>query len=197
MIHEIGVEVQAFLAAKGFPYEIVDGPEDTTTATWGRSRIVIEHATDAFGPPRSQGGTAPRRRTARCGYKATIYAQSDVAGPQPFEHRRLCELMRDQFLVAMDYVASTRQNDWAPTSGQFITPPDLVGSEAQGGAVYELAFTFDRGIQDVTWAGATAPTYTLAGGTVKSTTKAFATGTTLAGADPSQAPASAEKSCGP
>lgn len=197
MIHEIAIEVAAILASKGVPFDVLDGPEDTTTATWGRERIVINHAPDTFGPVLSQRANPRQRRTVHANYKATIYAQEPVSGAQPFEHRRRCELARDMFLIAMDYVASARRNAWLPTSGQFVDPPDLDASEVNGGAVYELAFTFDRGVADVTWAGAAKTEFSLIAGTVHSTTKAFSTGDVNNATDTTTAPVGAETSCGP
>lgn len=166
MIREIGVELQAYLRAKGFPFAVVDGPEPTKTVTWGRERIVIEHGdgTDSFGPPVSQSINPKVRRTRTPSYKLTIYAKSAKSGATVFEHKRRAEQVLDAVLVGMDYVARapTRRSRWNPVAGRFITPVDLEGSEIPGGAAYELAFTFDRAVMEKTWAGTAAAEFTIA-----------------------------------
>jgi hypothetical protein len=196
MMHEIGLELSAELAAKGCPYSVIDGPENFGTVTWGRPRIVIEHDDDAFSFVRSQRPNPKQRHTVRCGYKLTIYAQSTKSGAQWFEHLRLAEHVRDMVLVAMDRVAAARKNEWEPKSGKFITPDDLTGAEIAAGAVYQIAFTFDRGVQDVTWAGAAKPETTLGVGGMRSTTKVSRSFETDDDGNTTTAPASAETSCG-
>jgi len=160
VIHDIGLALQVRLRAAGCPVAVVDGPEPTTTATRGRERIVIEHAdSDSFVPTRSQRPNPVHRLNRSVGAKITIYAQSPRAGALDFEHRRRAEHILDLVLVALGDEAgsSAIYNVWAPQSGQFITPPDLEGSERRGGAVYELAVTFERAVKVQTWAGDIAP----------------------------------------
>lgn len=160
MIHEIGVELAAALKAKGYAAVVVDGPEATGSTSFARERIVIEHdadGTDKFGPALSQHKNPKQRMTRGIAAKLTIYAQTTTAGAMPFEHRRRAEHILDMVLVAMDGVAIARKNKWTPTGGKFVTPPDLAGSDAFAGASYALTFTFDRGVFDATWAGASRP----------------------------------------
>ncbi len=165
MIHEIGLELGARLAEQGVPLPVVDGPENPSTM-WGRERIVIEHAegNDAYGGPRSQRIAPKHRYTRSVPYKITIFVKSGRAGAALFEHKRRAELALDKVLCAMDYVAAVRKNHWEPTSGKFITPADLAGSENPGGAVYELSFTFDRAVIDRNWANAEGDTFTITEG---------------------------------
>lgn len=160
MIHEIGRELLARLQANGDPLQVVDGPEPTATAAWGRERIVIEHdadGTDSFGAPRGLHTNAKHRYTATEACKLTIYARSAVSGATVFEHRERAKKLRDDVMVAMDLVAATRRNRWHPGTGRFVTPPDLEGSEKPGGAVYELKFTFEQPVEVRTFAGAARP----------------------------------------
>jgi len=201
MIREIGLELQAQLRAQGVPIDVVTGPEASTTSTWGRERIVIEYdtdATDSFGPPRLNGRNPRHRHLADEACKITIYVQSSVAGPNVFEHRRRAKHARDAVISALDHVAAAtgRMNRWKPIAGRFITPASLAANDKPGGAVYELKFTFDRAIEDRTWAGATNAEATLASGTIHSTTRV----SRAQGADDddneSTPPATAELACG-
>lgn len=160
MIHEIGVELNAALGAKGCPFGVIDGPEFRETTTFGRERIVIEHdpAGDSY-TPRQQTDTNPRtRRTRNIGVKVTIFAQNPSKGSQYFEHVRRAEHVLDMVLIALDVIVVARRNRVSFKSGKFVYPADLKDSETPGGAKYELLLTIDRGVADRTWAGAALPT---------------------------------------
>lgn len=172
MMHEIGVELAARFAATKTPIPVVDGPEQTKTATWGRERVVIERSgSDSFDASRSQHINPKHRRTRTVGGKITIYAQSPLSGATNFEHERRAEAILDQVLVGLDYVAAARKNRWSPSRGQFVAPEHIKESERRGGAVYELQFTFDRAVIDRTWANEIRPEFTLGAGKLTSTTR--------------------------
>jgi hypothetical protein len=164
VIHEIGVELQAKLQANGTPLPVVDGPEPTTTTTWGRERIVIEYDTsgsDTFGDPHGHSTNPKKRFSATEACKATIYARSQETGASVFEHRRRAKKVRDDVLVALELVARQDRNRFRAVAGRFLAPPDLEKSERPGGAVYELRFTYERPIVAATFAGAKKPEATL------------------------------------
>ncbi len=164
MIREIGRELEQFLRAKGCPLPVVDGPEATGTTTWGRQRIVIQYdGEDAITRPTTQSLNPKLYYIINYGAKLTIYAQSRNAGAKLFEHRRVALQARDLLLVALDRVAAARSNSWVPKGGRFIVPEDLKDSEVQAGAVYEISFTFDRGVEDRTWDGEKYPEGSAAG----------------------------------
>ncbi len=163
MIHEIGLELVAKLKVQKCPViTVVDGPEVVKTTTFGKERIVLEHdeGGDSFGGARGATRNPNQRFTRTMGMKLTIYAQSVGAGAMPFEHRRRAEHILDLVLVAMDEIAKARANAWEPKGGKFVVPDDLAGSEVIGGAVYELSFSFDRGVSKRTWEGAKRPEIT-------------------------------------
>lgn len=161
MLHEIGVQLEAALVAKGLSFKVYDGPEIRKTATFARERVVIEHdmqAGDTFGS-RHRADTNPRTRMTRAiGTKLTIYAQHPAPGSSYWEHKRRAEHVLDLVLIALDVIAKERANIFAPKSGKFVFPDDLKASETPGGAVYELFFTFDRGVADRKWDGTAQPT---------------------------------------
>ena len=163
MIHDIGCAVAAQIKSKGCPFEVVDGPEFRKTNTFARERIVIEQdpAGDSF-TARHQADKNPRTRLTRnTGIKLTIYAQEPSKGANYFEHRERAEHVLDMVLCAIDIVRTESKNLVVFKSGKFIYPEDLQTSETPGGAIYELLFTFDRGVADRTWAGAGLPTATI------------------------------------
>ncbi len=164
MIHEVAVEIATKIKARSCPIPVIDGPEPTGTATFGRERIVIEESeSDNYAPPYSQQRNPSRRMVCEIGAKATIYGQSTKAGALYFEHRRRARLILDQVLVALSEIKSVRKGrgSFTPTGGRWVFPPDLEKSERPGGAIYELSFTFERAIEERTWAGDKRPEGTL------------------------------------
>ncbi len=159
MIHAIGIEIGQALAAQSCPFKVVDGPEGTTTTTFGRERIVLEHdeSGDTFEPARSNHANPKHVITRRQGFVVRIFAQSPGPNAMEFEHRRRAEHVLDLVIVALRDVAVARKNSWAIRSGKFVLPVDLSGSPVIGGAVYELAISFDRAVMVQTWAGAAKP----------------------------------------
>lgn len=164
MIHELGVELRSKLSDRGCPVAVIDGPEATGTATFGRERIVIEESgNDDYVPPFSQQRNPVRKMVCHIAAKATIYAQSTKAGALDFEHRRRARLILDQVLVALSEIKSARKGKgcFIPEGGRFIVPADLENSERRGGAVYELEFKFERAVEERTWAGDAKPETTI------------------------------------
>ncbi len=196
MIHEIIRELNEGLRALGCPFPVYDR-EDTKTTAWARERIVVENdGDDRFGPVR---GVHTRQRhvcTQTSSYKATIYAQSPSAGATEWEHRRRAQRVLNTFLAVLNTIGSKRHNEWTPVRGRFLVPDDLEGSAAHGGAVYELAFTFDRGVVFESFKGEGPETFSLPGGMVKSTTKVSMRGGVDDDDNPNTPPADAETACG-
>jgi hypothetical protein len=167
MIRKLVQELRTNLEAKNCPVEIVEGPEPHGTASFGRERIVVEYGErDTFDPPWSQQPNPTRRMTRIVSAKLTIYSQSTKAGAMPWEHRRRAEHILDMALCALSKIQSVRKgrNAFLPDSGRFVVPADLEGSERHGGAVYELTFTFQRAVEDVTWQGDAETEVTIDGG---------------------------------
>lgn len=172
MMHELIIELQAALRARGCPLPVVER-ESLATTTWSRERIVVEHdeGGDSFGPVRGQHVNPKHRATRRVGAKIQIYAQSTKSGALEFEHRRRAEHVLDLVLVALSESATMRRSRIEFGRGRFVQPDDLDESEKFGGSVYELLFTFDRAVMVQTWAGDAQPTTTLGPGGIRSTTQ--------------------------
>ena len=195
-IHDVGLALAAYLTAQGCPVAVVDGPEPTKTATWGRERIVLEHdlsASASFGGPRGLHVNARHSYSAADPYKITIYVRS-VAGAAPFEHRQRAMRVREQVLSGLRYVASINKNRFEPKAGKFTTPEDLTGSERPGGAAYELTFTYELPVRVVTFAGAAVNEASLAA--LSSTTKVSRAGIADDDNNPNTPSATAETACG-
>jgi hypothetical protein len=160
MIHEVGVNLASYFGATGCPFPVVDGPELRPTTTYARERVVIEHdpAGDAF-ETRHTADKNPRTiMTRKTGVKITIYAQHASKGATYWEHVRRAEHVLDQVLCGLQQISKRRQNLFALRSGKFVFPEDLKASETPGGAVYELLFTFDRGVAERNWDMSIGPT---------------------------------------
>lgn len=195
-IHDIGVALGTYLIAKGCPIPVVDGPELKRTS-WNPERIVIEHdvdGKDSFSGPRGLHTNAKHRHTATDAYKVTIYAQSKVTGPKPFEHRTRAKAIREMVMTGLATVAAANKNAWEPESGAFVSPPDIAESEQPNGAGYEIKFTYDLPIRFVTFANAAVTEGTLAAMT--STTVVGRAGIADDDDDPTTPQAGAETACG-
>lgn len=200
MIHEVGRELATKLKALGVPHEVVTGPEPTTTTTFARERIVIEQTgRDKFTHARSQHKNPDVRFICLQACRITIYAQSPRSGAQLFEHRRRANAVRDLVMCALEEVALTRKNGIAFGDGGFITPTDLAATELAQGAVYELSFTFERGVgkrKFTTGEVNTVKTIGPGGVSITSTTKLSLQGAPDDDDDPHNIPAAAETACG-
>lgn len=195
--HDIGAALAAYLVTQGCPLPVVDGPEPTKTATWGRERIVLEHdfsGKGSFGAARGLHVNAKHRRTASDPYKITIYARSAHAGATECEHQTRALLVRETVMAGLDYVAAVNKNHWEPKSGGFTVPDDLAKSETQAGAVYEISLTYDLPIRVITFAQAARPEGNIAGW--HSTTKVSRTGEADNDGDPNTPPSTAVTACG-
>jgi hypothetical protein len=163
MIHEIAVQLQAALVARGVPFRVVDGPEPTKATSWADERVVLEYSgTDNILDVRSQRANSMQYAQIDFGAKATIYARSPKPGATPWEHRRRAHLAARHVLIALSNILVERKNAPTFTTGALVVPDDLAGTTVAGGAVYELPFSFATGVPDVTWAGDAADEATLA-----------------------------------
>ncbi len=163
MIHEIGRELEAAIAAKGCPFRVFDR-EPTKTTTWGRNRIVIERVPeDKVSAPRFQSRVPKAYFVRDIGGLITIFAQSTVTGAQEFEHERICDDVVDMVLIALRGIAVQRKNGLAITKSTRIPIDDLAKSERVGGVAHQIAFTIERAVSERRWSGAVQETHAIAG----------------------------------
>jgi hypothetical protein len=183
VIHYVGADLKANLAAHLCPFDVVDGPERRPTTTGSRERVVIEHdpsGGDSFKASHLQGPGPPRTVLVRdIAYKVTIYAKSPHPGAAVWEHRQRAERVLDLVVVGLYQVAKVRKNLVTLKSGKFVDPPDIKDSETPGYATYELLLNFDRGVTDQNWDGSESTVITIVEGMIQNTTKA--NGETAAG----------------
>jgi hypothetical protein len=164
MMHEIGREMLTELRARSCPFDVVDGPEDAKTATWGRERIVLEEfGDDSFQGPLSHHKNPKQPAALVIGGKATIYAKSPRAGALPWEHRRRARKVMRMVVGALRKVLVARKNPVSFTGGGFFVPEDMADTERAGGAAYALTFEFVTGVPDITFAGDADPEVEIGG----------------------------------
>ena len=183
MIHYVGTDLKAQLAAHLCPIDVVDGPEMRPPTSPARERIVIEHdmtGSDSFLATHMPGNQPPRTVFARkVACKVTIHAKDPRPGSAYWEHVQRAERVLDLVIAGLRSVASTRKNTVEFKSGRFVFPKDMAASETPGGAAYELLFNFDRGVTDRNWNGSIDGTFTILEDTIKNTT--YANGELAAG----------------
>lgn len=166
MLHEIGIELQTSLAARGVPVVVVDGPERTTDITHTRQRVVLERdpSGDSFASNVTPHRNPGQRFSREVGCLLHIYAQSTYAGAMLFEHYRLAEKLLDFVLIGLDDVVRTRRNGLVIRSGSFVPIDDLEKSDRVNGVKYTLKFAIVRGVSDARiWTDPNHPTATVGG----------------------------------
>jgi hypothetical protein len=151
MIHEIGLEIDALLKARGCPMPVIDGPESDPT-TFANDRIVIETAGgDAWIPVERVSHNPKRYAIRRIGVQIRIFAHVERKGAAFFEHRRKCDHVLDLVYVALRKVAQTRGNAFEIRTADYYLPPDLAASDSPAGCGYELRLFWDRAVGDIDW----------------------------------------------
>lgn len=198
-IHEVSKALGVYLLAHGCAVPVVNGPE-TKRTSYAPEAIVIEHdadGKDSFGNPRGLHTNAKHRYLATDTFKLTIYVQSRVAGAKVFEHRQRAKLVREAVMVALDHVAadlSRNARAWKPTSGGLVAPADIADSEQPGGAAYEMKFTYDLPVREVTFAGAARAEASIVD--FQSSTRISRTGTADDDDNPNTPSLTSETACG-
>lgn len=193
MIHEVGRELEAAIAAQGCPFKVFYR-ESTQTTTWGRNRIVIaREPEDKVNPPRFQSRVPKVHYVRDVAGVITIFAQASVTGAKEYEHERVCDDVVDMVLIALRGIAGVRKSAIAITKSTRIPIDDLSKSERVGGVAHQISFTIERAVSERTWAGSTQGTFAVGAGGVRSRTNVFMSDDD---GDPGTVPAGAETSCG-
>jgi len=199
MIHELGRDLQTQLRAVGCPFTVVDR-ESFKTATTSRQRIVIEYdraSRDEWAAPLRLSRNPKVYFIHRPACKITIYAQSTKANATEFEHDHVALGAAYTVATAMRTImAEQGLGLFMPDSAGFIDPEDLADAEKRGGSVYEMKFTFDAAVPDVTWAGADIPEFSILSTSIRSTTKVSRFRGPDDDGDDTTVPATAETACG-
>ncbi len=183
MIHEVGRELEAKLLAKGCPFKVVD--REATKPTAWRNVVVIEETGDTYRTPRSHSRNPRRPLDCIVGAKLTIYAKSAKSGANEFEHRRVARRVADISLIALKTIRAERNSGaLVVAGGRWVPVEDLAASEVVGGVAYEIAFTIERGVEDLTWAGDALEEFTITDGFVTSTTEVSRAGVEEDDGDP-------------
>lgn len=171
MIHAIGQDLSAALAARRCPIRVFDASdiEQVTNVSVKPERITIERDEDAGDSFRAPRGATPRanpqlRGVRNIGVKLTVYAQSPAAGAKAYEHERRAERILDLLYCSIQDVASARKNGVEIKGGKFVRSEDAKASDVKGGATYELRLTWERGITDKPWDDVLQPEITVGAG---------------------------------
>lgn len=167
MLYEISRQIETELQGKGCPYRVVYGPERAPTGMTD-PRVVIERdrsGSDSFAAPTSRAAN-PRMIGVRwLACKATVFAQSNASGAQVYDHERIADEIVDKLTVALHKIMRARHNQYQISASHFLSAEEaaLQGLEQWPGAIYQFAFSIDRGVVDTTWTGAKAAEATMGG----------------------------------
>lgn len=157
MIHAIGQDLSAALAARRCPIRVYDGTDRSvgTNVSVKPERITIERdeSGDTFRLPAGASPRAnpPLRGIRNIGVKLRIFAQSPIAGAKTYEHERRLERILDILFCSIYEVAATRKNGVSISGGRFVRSDDTKDGDSRVGAEYELRLTWERGITDTPW----------------------------------------------
>lgn len=160
MIHEIGVELKAALAANGCPIAVVDGPEYGSSVLSPVERVVIWRRVRAAEPvvgPKGAGRNPAHVFDRHLAAMIRIYARDARSGAAHWEHLRRMDLVYDKVLFALQKVLRTRKNaGFRVGDGEVVDLEDAKGTPVTTFAVYEFPFTVPRATDASTYAGAAA-----------------------------------------
>lgn len=169
MIYEIFRELGLNLGSRGYPFPLEYGPEAKEKRPPFDTRIVLDHdrkAGDQISGPRSQvtistpAGKSRKLLDRAVGCDVRIYAKSSIAGARLPEHERLAEQLADAVLAGLRTVIQARATMWRVASAGFVEKEALGVPELEKwpGVVYEIKFSVDRGVFDLSWTGEGVPT---------------------------------------
>ncbi len=173
MLPNITAQLRDALVLRKVPYPVRYGPLPQQPSATSESQIVVERdreAGDDVAATRTHKRNPKIVYARTIGAKVRIYARSSVAGADQGNHERLADQLVDHVLIALREIIVARGNHFEPGTSKLLTAGQLAEEELQTwpGVVYELAFTFDRGVRDAEWAGeaeeGTAATEATAGG---------------------------------
>lgn len=188
MLYAVARELYAALQAQHVPIPVVFGPDVDSVGI--DERIVIDYLgpnADSIEAATSQhlNPKMPLRRIQ--GGRLRVYARSAVDGATWHDHAERAERILDHVLAELDVVVKKRRNVLAFGPGGFIKLQDETGTELTAGAVYELAFSVDRGIFRTTWEGGALGTVTIGVDVDLNSTTKVSTATGPAGTPPPDA----------
>jgi len=155
MIHEVFVLMRSALKAKGVPFEITYGPQQVPDKV-GATRLEVlrdYQAGDTLDAPRGVHRNPRMVRRRLMSAVVRIFARATVKGAQRHDHERLADQLADMATVALHDIAREQRIPLQVQRGAMV--PDET-TDGWAGVVYELRFTVERGVFDVTFKGAAA-----------------------------------------
>jgi hypothetical protein len=160
MIATICASLAAALKAKGVPFDVVYGPPPIP-ASVGATRIYVARdyeANEQMQPPR--GRFANARMYAVRGVPAVvhIFAKATMDGARRADHERLADQIADEVQVELHKIIRAIPTIYAFTRAGLVADDTTDG---WAGVVYEVRFTADRGVRDVSWVGGKAGEMTM------------------------------------
>jgi len=156
MIYDVAKIVAEELAARDCPLRVIYGPERLSDVSLTDSRIVIERVrgrSDSYVAPRSGRNNPPRRADCLVAGTATIYARSGVAGARIEEHEAIADQAADLVYVALKTAANQLLTTVEVISAGLLSAADLGLDDLESwpAVVYEIGFSFRRGVNDLIW----------------------------------------------
>lgn len=159
MIHdELFLPVRDRVRAKGLPsaIEFTYGPPQVPSKVGG-SRLYMnidDEAGDQIKPTASQRPNPKIVHVRAIGVRVVIYAHDTRQGAHRGHHEAVALNISQMVHAALDSVINAAKTRWTPGRYGFVA---VEGSDDWAGRAYEMRFTVDTGIEDVTWKGDAAP----------------------------------------
>jgi len=177
MIHDdLFLPVKERVRARGLPsaIEFTYG-EPQIPVKVGGSRLFMhidDEAGDQIKPTTSQRPNPKLVSVRAVGVRVVIFAHDTRQGAHRGHHEAEALIISQMVHAALDQVVKAANTRWTPGRYGFVA---VEGSEGWAGRAYEMRFTVDTAIEDVTWKGAAAPEYTFTDATTTHTRTGAAT----------------------
>jgi len=162
MLYEIAKELQTALVSKRFPFKVLYGPGAVRTVAIAETHVRVDEnlgVNEEWGAPPSAHSNPRVYWQRKIQSRITIYANSTVTGARTQDHERLADKMADMVASAIYVIGKRRKLIAVGIAGRWIPASELENKSLQQwpGAIYEMAVSFSRSVQDLTWADEKMP----------------------------------------
>ena len=176
MIYDVSREVDAKLRAQSYPFRVEYGPAHLHREGYPTGVIVFERssAPEPIGSPKGQQVNPRKVATRQTQGRVRVYAKSGKAGSRLNEHQALCDYVVDAVIVAVEEtITEARMGTLTWADARYLTPAELQAEardqqvadnrtqtyplEQWPGVVYQLQFSFERGVAKRDWLHASRP----------------------------------------
>lgn len=176
MIYDVSREVEDKLRAQKYPVRVYYGPERAHREPALGGVIIFERApaSESIVSPKGQQANPRKVATRQTQGRVRVYAKNTSAGARINEHEALCDYVVDAVIVAVEEtITEAKMGVLSWGEARYLSPAELHAEarerqtaenrtqsyplEQWPGVVYQLAFSFERGVMKQDWLHAARP----------------------------------------